>query len=198
MKGEHEIGAKSKTQLLEEGTAFANAYGGTLVLGIQESTAKPPVATGLSLIPRCAELADRFRNIFRDCVEPKLLQLEITPIPVDGEDGIVVIQVPRSRRAPHRVTTSQVCPVRRGDRCESMSMREIQDMTLNVSHEIERLEQRLEKRSEALKNEMNRLSNPHDCFGIRLTAFPIGEEILFNEVFNGERSLTDLVPPRPT
>ena len=38
------IGDRAKNELLEEEVAFANAYGGTLVLGVRESDAKPPVA----------------------------------------------------------------------------------------------------------------------------------------------------------
>ena len=198
MEGKNEIGERTTKMILEEATAFANAYGGTLILGIEESDENPSVALAISPIPRCAELVDRLRNIFRDCVEPRLPYLEMTPIPTDGNDGVIVIRTRRSRLAPHRVTTSLVCPIRRADRCEPMTMREIQDLTLNVSRGMERLEARLQRRSDALKEEMNRLSNPNDCFGIRLTAFPIGEEALFEDVFEGDQIATTLTPIRQT
>ena len=123
---------RARNKVLEESTAFANAYGGTLVLGIKESTTKPPKAVGITPIEDCAELAARLRLAFRDCVEPELPQLEIRPIPANGQKGVVLIRVGRSRRAPHRVIPTGNCPIRRADRCEKMTMREIQDLTLNV------------------------------------------------------------------
>ena len=198
MEGKNETGEKSRNMILEEATAFANAYGGTLILGIEESDESPSVAVRLSPIPRCAELVDRLRNIFRDCVEPTLPRLKITPVPIKGEDGVIVIRVERSRVAPHRVTTSRVCPIRRADRCEPMTMREIQDLTLNVARGMERLEARLQRQSEALKEEMNKLSNPDDCFGIRFTAFPIGEETVFEDLFEREQIASALTPIRQT
>ena len=62
-------------------------------------------------------------------------------------------------------------------------MREIQDMTLNVSRGLERLERRLRERSERFQQEFDRLQTPEDAFGIRLTATPVGEEIRLDRVF---------------
>ncbi len=62
-------------------------------------------------------------------------------------------------------------------------MREIHDMTLNVSRGLERLERRLDERSERFEEEFKRLQTPEDAFGIRLTAMPVGEEIRFDRVF---------------
>ena len=62
-------------------------------------------------------------------------------------------------------------------------MREIQDMTLNVSRGLERLERRLLERSERFQREFSRLTTPEDAFGIRLTAVPTGEEIRLDRVF---------------
>ena len=62
-------------------------------------------------------------------------------------------------------------------------MREIQDMTLNVSRGLERLEKRLSERSERFQREFDSLKTPKDAFGIRLTASPVGEEIRLDRVF---------------
>ena len=52
------IGKKAKDSVLEEAVAFANAYGGALLIGIRESESSPPVAAEISspAIPRCADL----------------------------------------------------------------------------------------------------------------------------------------------
>ena len=189
------IGDRAKRVILEEAVAFANAHGGALLLGIKESESKPPVAAEISPIPQCAELAERLKLVFRDCVEPQLPVLDIFAAPTDGESGVVIIRVGRSRNAPHRVTKTLVCPIRRADRCEEMSMREIQDMTLNVSRGLERLDKRLAERSKRFQDEFKRLETPDDAFGIRVTGAPVGDEIKFDRVFAQRRIMMELDVP---
>ena len=181
--GENKIGEHAKNALLKEAVGFANAYGGAVLLGIRESEAKPPVAVEIVPIQRCADLAERLKLVFRDRVEPQLPRIDIFAVPTEVESGVVIIRVGRSRLAPHRVTKTLVCPVRRSDRCEDMSMREIQDMTLNVSRGIERLERRLLERAKRFRQEFERLETPKDAWGIRLTAVPVGDEIRIDRVF---------------
>ena len=183
MDGEDKIGNKAKEALLTEAVGFANAYGGAVLLGIRESEARPPVAAEIVPIPRCANLAERLKLVFRDRVEPQLPRIDIFAVPTDGESGVVIIRVGRSRLAPHRVKKIRICPIRRADRCEEMSMREIQDMTLNMTRGLERLERRLSERAEHFRQEFERLTTPHDAWGIRLTAAPVGDEIWIDRVF---------------
>ena len=173
------IGDFAKDQILREVVAFANAYGGVLVLGIKEDrSSKPAVAGRVCPVPKCAELADRFRLIFRDRVEPQLPLVDIFHIVTCGdEDGVVVFRVPRSRLAPHRVTRTWICPVRRWDRSEEMSMREIQDMTLNVARGLERVDERLRHRARRFEREFGCLDAPDDAYGYRITATPVGDDI---------------------
>jgi len=183
VQGKNHIGNLAKDKLLKECVAFANTYGGALLLGIRESNANPPVATEITPLPRVADLADRLRLVFRDRVEPQLPLLEIIPILTDGTNGVVIIRVGRSRQAPHRVTKTLVCPVRRSDRCEELTMREIQDMTLNVSRGIERLERTLSQRAEQFHTQFSRLQTPDDVLALRFTAVPIADDIRFDRVF---------------
>ena len=181
--GKNKIGARAKNALLKEAVGFANAYGGAILLGIGESEAKPAVAARISPIPRCADLAERLKLVFRDRVEPQLPRIDIFAVLTKGKSGVVIIRVGRSRLAPHRVIGTLVCPVRRSDRCEEMSMREIQDMTLNVSRGLERLERRLLERAKRFRQEFERLEKPKDAWGVRLTAAPVGDEIRIDRVF---------------
>ena len=190
--GKNEIGEGSRDEVLEEVVAFANARGGALLIGIRESKSKPPVAAEITPVPRCFELAERFKLKFRDCVEPQISNLEVFAIQTDGESGVVIIRVGRSRLAPHRVKGTLKCTVRQADRCESMTMREIQDMTLNVSRGMERFEKRLEDRSERFWREFDRLETPNDSYGLRFSAMPFGEEVLFDRVFQQHGIIDDL------
>ena len=180
MIGQTKIGGHAKDQILKEVVSFANAYGGVLVLGIEEDkSATPPVAKAICSIPKCEELAERFRLIFRDRVEPQLPSCDILPVVTSGADaGVVVFRVPGgSRLAPHRVKGTWICPVRRWDRSEEMSMREIQDMTLNVTRGLERLDKKLRERAARFESEFERLTSPDDAYGIRITAVPVGADI---------------------
>ena len=195
MQGDGRIGDRARNEILEEVVAFANAYGGALVLGIAEDGAKPPVAAGITPLPRCADLAERFRNVFHACVEPQLPALEVTAIRTAGDDGVVVLRTGRSRYGPHRVIPTLKCPVRRDDRCESLSMWEIQDMTLNLARGTERLERRLRERSRKFGEEFKRLETPDEAFGFRMTAVPVGDEIRFGSVYTGGSLIEELRPP---
>ncbi len=195
MAGEDQIGKPAKDKIVKESVAFANAHGGALLLGIEESDTNPPVATRISPIPRCEDLSERLKLVFRDRVEPQLPLLEIFSVPTEDRGGVVVIRVGRSRLAPHRVTKTLICPIRRSDRCEAMTMREIQDMTLNVSRGLERMEKRLSDRSRRFRKEFKCLTTPDDAYGIRLTAVPVGDEIRINRVFHRGRLAEGLEEP---
>ena len=174
------VGRHAKDQILKEVVSFANAYGGALVLGIEEDkNSTPPVAKAIRAIPKCEVLAERFRIIFRDRVEPKLPSCDVFAVVTRGaDDGIVVFRVPgRSRLAPHRIKGTWICPVRRWDRSEEMSMREIQDMTLNVTRGLERLDRKLQERAARFEHEFERLASPDCAYGLRITALPVGHDV---------------------
>ena len=175
------LGRKAKIAILKESVAFANAFGGALILGIEESKSRngPGVANEISPIPHCADLADRLTSVFGSCVEPHIPGLEIIPIITQDDAGAVVIRVGRSRLAPHRVKPSLVCPIRRFDRCEEMTMREIQDLVLNLARGTEKLDTLLNERSERFKEEFPEFEWHEGAIGIRATAAPVGDEIWF-------------------
>ena len=195
MQGDGRVGDRARNEILEEVVAFANAYGGALVLGIADSRSKPPVAANVAPLPRCADLAERFRQVFGACVEPPLPTLDIVSVPTVGDSGVIVFRTGRSRRRPHRVKPTLECPIRRDDRCEALSMREIQDMTLNLARGTERLERRLQERSRKFEEEFQRLETPDDAFGFRMTAVPVGDEIRFEAVYTGGNLIEELRPP---
>lgn len=187
------LGNYAKDRILREVIAFANAYGGVLVLGIDESDEKPAVATNITRIPRCADLAESLKLVFRDRVEPQLARIDIAGIPTESDgSGVVVIRVGKSRLAPHRDRRTLVCPVRSADRSEEMTMRQIQDMTLNMSRGLERLEKRLSERSERFQEEFGHIEQRENVIGIRMTAVPVADEIRFDRVFERSRLVGEL------
>ena len=179
----HKMVNYAKDRILKEVLAFANAYGGMLVIGIDESVTKPAVATRITAVPRCVELAESLKLVFRDRVEPQLARIDIAGIPTENDgSGVVIIRVGKSRLAPHRVTRTLICPIRRADRSEEMTMREIQDMTLNVSRGLEGLEKRLAQRCKNFSREFTRPTFERKL-GFRVTGVPVVDEIRFDRVF---------------
>ena len=193
----NQISKYARKKILEESVAFANAFGGALIWGIEENEAKPPAAARISPIPKCADLADRLKLIFRDCVEPELPQIEIFAVQSnDGESGVVILRTGRSFRAPHRVKPTGVCPIRRSDRCEKMSMREIQDLTLNMNRGLEGLNRTLLNRSTRFREEkFQRLVSASDAFGLRMTAAPVLDEVKLGSVYLHGNIIEELSPP---
>lgn len=192
IEGQERIGERAKNSILLEAVAFANAFGGAVFLGIRESETKPAIAIGITPILQCEDFAERLKLLFRDRVEPQLPQVEVVGIPTEGEGGVVVIRVSRSRLAPHRITKTRICPIRRADRCEEMSMREIQDMTLNTRRGLERVDAVLCERSHRFAKEFHRLATPDHAVGFRLTGVPIGEDIRLDKVFQNNSIVPDL------
>lgn len=129
--GKDKIGELAKAKLGDEIVAFANAYGGWLLIGFEETEDEPKRAKSISPVRDCAGLASRLRLIFRDLIDPEIPNLQIAGIPTceDGS-GVIAIHVAISQLAPHRNTKTLNCTKRRADSCEKMTMREIQDLTI--------------------------------------------------------------------
>lgn len=136
MSGHDRIGRRARDRILAEITAFANAHGGTLIIGVEESHTQPARAAALCPLPRCRALAEKFRICARDCISPQLPEFRTIGVETDQKgNGLVILRVPRSRLAPHRLEQTKECYIRRADRCEKMSMREIQDVTLHTARQ---------------------------------------------------------------
>jgi hypothetical protein len=173
--GKGEVGDYARNELVAEVIAFANAYGGWLFLGVEETEDKPARASVVVPIRDCAELADRLRLMCRDCIEPKLPVLELAGVPMGSDGtGVVVFHVPRSRMAPHRHTVTKECYIRRADRTEKMTMREVQDLTLQVERGLTAIERQFQEQREQFARRVAayRGGNTH-AFGLRATLVPL-------------------------
>ena len=74
-------------------------------------------------------------------------------------------------------------------------MREIQDMTLNVSRGLERLDGRFSRRAEAFPREFYRLEEPALAWGVRVTGCPVGEDLPIEHLYGTTGVLGDYVEP---
>ena len=190
------LGERAKRSLIKQVIALANTRGGIVILGVDQTQDKPPVAADVTPVPRCASLSDALTSIIMGRVEPLIPSFESFPIKTDGEAGIVALRVGRSHQAPHRDTATLKSYVRRHDQCRELTMREIQDLTLNMSRGLERLNNRFEERGRLFQCEFDYLIDPNDAVGFRLTAIPIGDDVRFNSVYENRSILQNLCPEK--
>lgn len=91
-----------KKEFLADVTAMANSQGGDLVYGLDEANGVASTLPGL-LDDRDMAL-NRLESLLRDGVEPRLTGARLGWVSLASGAGAVVIRVPPSPAAPHRIT----------------------------------------------------------------------------------------------
>jgi Putative DNA-binding domain len=173
------IGDYARDEILAELTAFANAEGGTLVLGLHETKDEPRRAERLDPLPNCERLVRRLLDASEDIVEPRLRSIEARALPVDtAGSGYVVLRVGKSAAGPHRLRSTREFYIRRGERAAKMDVREIKDLTLNLARTGDRIEQVFQERRDLAATRFRRLMKAPDKGGpgpliLRSTGVPM-------------------------
>jgi predicted HTH transcriptional regulator len=91
-----------KKELLKDISSFANTLGGHLVIGIEEQDGSAARVSAISDRDSDGELL-RMEAIIRDGVEPRIQGVRLRSVPIGGGGFALVVRVPRSWTAPHRV-----------------------------------------------------------------------------------------------
>jgi hypothetical protein len=174
LSGESSIGDHARNEILSEMIAFANAEGGTLVIGVYESSGNARRAERLEALPNCEELAKRLIDAAQNVIEPRLdISARGIPDNPDGS-GFVVLRTGKSLCGPHRLTTTREFYIRRGERTERMTAREIQDLTLALARSADIVESLfIERQNSALRQHHSLLSGNWSALLLRVTAIPI-------------------------
>ena len=166
--------ATARDALLREVVAFANAQGGTVVVGVEETEDDPPRAAAIRPIPRIHDLATRMAEAGRACVDPVLPSLQVRGIEVGGGagDGVLLFRTGRSPVGPHRVRREGHAYIRRGASSVQMTMREIQDLTIDNLRGTDRLDSIFGERQAGFKGSLELVNTEHGA--CRITAVPLG------------------------
>lgn len=128
--------------LLQSVVAFANSYGGDLIVGIRETKGQPGRAESVTPIRECDDAAHRLSQAAAAIIDPPIPNLQFRGVRIQGNDGVVVMRVPKSRLAPHRLTSKLHCYQRVRHETKEMSMRQIQDLTFAVARGLEGVDRR--------------------------------------------------------
>jgi len=87
-RDQHVIRDYGRDQLLATLVAFANSYGGDLIIGIRERQGiQPGQAETVAPIAACADAANRLGQMARACIDPPLPNAHIRAVPF-SDDGI--------------------------------------------------------------------------------------------------------------
>jgi len=166
--------AYARDHLLREVIAFANAQGGTVIVGMDQTKDDPPRAAAICPLPRIHDLATRMEDAGRACIDPVLPGLQIRGVEVGGGpgEGVLLFRTGPSPVGPHRVANDGHAYIRRGASSVKMTMREIQDLTLDLARGADRMENIFGQRNAGFTELLEFVNSEHGA--CRITALPLG------------------------
>jgi hypothetical protein len=172
------VGDMARDEILAEIVAFANAEGGTLVLGLHETKDEPRRAERLEALPNCEGLARRLLDATEDVIEPRLPLITVQALASEATGaGYVLLRVGKSLAGPHRLRSTRDFYVRRGERAAKMDVREIKDLTLELARTGDRIDALFQERRLAAEQLWNGIADGREGntgpFIVRATAFPL-------------------------
>ena len=169
-------GDYAKLNIFKEIVAFANAEGGWLVLGLKETNDKPKRVDSILPLPECHDLAERLERAAVDSIDPPIPSLRFRGVETDPTcEGVVVCRVPRSQIAPHRINLkrSQKAFKRINEESREIKMREIQDITIEMTRGQQRVDnQYADARKRYFKVYPQDSTSRYSYVGFRITSVP--------------------------
>jgi hypothetical protein len=162
------FGDYARNEVAEEVIAFANTLGGVVCVGINETTDHPKRADTPHPLPRVHDLARRLRQAVYAIIDPPLPILEAAGVSLENDAGVVLLRVPASRRRPHRHTVSKEVFTRRNDESVRVTMREIQELTMQAVSEATKVEVTISERRKKFRERASSWVNAKNASGAGL------------------------------
>lgn len=94
------VSKEEKIDFLGDVSSFANADGGNIIYGIKEERGVPVEINGVECSDPDKEI-QKWENLIRDCTEPRLQGIVITPYKLPNGNYIFVFFIPKSFYPPH-------------------------------------------------------------------------------------------------
>jgi len=152
--GKNKIGDYARDALAAEIVAFANAYGGVLIVGIVDAKDNPGRAKSFNrqLVRNCVECVERLGAALRSRIDPPISGFDIRAVlrPDGDGDGLIIIRVASSSMAPHGVGRPPEAYVRRGSSAEPLTMRDLHNLFWESRTRRERILQIQDERQQSL------------------------------------------------
>ena len=135
-------GGSEKHEFAADASAFSNSGGGDLIFGIDQDAQ----GRASALVPLALDNADqtaiRLQDILLSQTEPRLpgTRIRAIPVSVGGIAGhVVVVRIPPSWQAPHRVKTNQHFFIRDGGKKRQLEIPEIRNLFLRTEGQVQRV-----------------------------------------------------------
>jgi predicted HTH transcriptional regulator len=156
--------------MLHDIAAMANAFGGDILIGVEEDGQGGAVA-----LPGIEKVEEEARRIISSClsnIAERIDGLHTQFIPLQTGRCVLVVRIPRSLRAPHMVTFKgrNQFWIRHDRQKSLMSIHEVKDTCLKVEGLMEKLERFLAQRRQDILEGIGDV--PHYVVSMTLT-FPI-------------------------
>ena len=91
-----------KKDFLKDVSAFANSDGGDMLVGIRSEEGVPEEIAGIP-ITEFDSLRNTIEQILEHGLSPRLTSVQVISVPVSNDSIVMLIRVPKSWNAPHRV-----------------------------------------------------------------------------------------------
>jgi hypothetical protein len=159
---------QDRHELAKDVTAIANAYGGDLVIGVEDDGG---FAKAITPVPNAGKAVEWLQQVCAALIEERISGLDARPVSVSG-GHVIIVRIPLSLRGPHRVRRGdQTYFYRRfGQHNLPMSLPDIREAFMRSSAWQESAEKFLAERySEA---------RPHEHFVVGLLPVPITQQLV--------------------
>ncbi|PJB31857.1 MAG: hypothetical protein CO109_07690 [Deltaproteobacteria bacterium CG_4_9_14_3_um_filter_65_9] len=93
-----------KKEILKDVSGFSNAFGGHLVIGVEEQNGVPVAIPGIP-DTNPDDVILRLGNIIRDRTEPRIQGIRFRAVPFANGSHCFLLRIPRSWNPPHGVRT---------------------------------------------------------------------------------------------
>jgi Putative DNA-binding domain len=129
-----------KRECLKDISAFANAHGGHLLIGIETQNGLPTAVRGISRLA-ADEVILRLEQLIRSGLEPRVLNVRIRAVRLADGAHVFVVRVPQSWNLPHRVSAqnSNRFWIRNSGGVHEASMNELRDLFTFTSNVLDRV-----------------------------------------------------------
>lgn len=127
---------KAKVNMLKDFVAFANAQGGCLIYGIKEKDTYPTEIVGFRL-KEYDSLIMQIQSLANTKIEPPIFSLQFKMIAITPRKSVLIIYVPKSWSALHRVNyQTSTFYFRQAGKNQSMDVYQIkQSMLMNQAYD---------------------------------------------------------------
>jgi len=167
-----------KTEMLADISAFANAHGGYLLIGIEEDgEGKAQTVIGIDNF-NCS--ADWIRNLCQSSIDEYIQGLSVNPIELANGKGVIVVSVPNSPNKPHMITFGKRNRfyIRRDEGKDLMNIEEIRDSIIKTEQFMSNLEEFYTRRIVDVHHELKKnlekiLDTSLEVYWMVLSASPI-------------------------